>query len=259
MQIDIVTVVAQIFNFALLVWLLNKFLYKPIVNVISARENAVRERLEKAEQLQEEARRQLAAYTAQRAELESTREQWLKEAREEARRVRENLLEQAAADAEAERRRLMQQLETEKRELAEAFQESVIRAAGGVARRLLRDMTGGDAGDGVIAALERRLQDRPELLARAKPPVTVRLSFGPTASQAARVRALVARALGRELADDDVIVEHDDSLILGVEVHYDGTLLAWNARDYVAAWEEDAARLAAGAGRDGGEGHPVRS
>lgn len=254
MEIDIVTVVAQIFNFALLVWLLNRFLYRPIVNVISARENAVKERLEQAESLKEEARRQLAAYEAQRKELETAREQFLKEAREEARRVREGLLEQAAVDAESERRRFVEQLAAEKRELVEALQESIIRQAGAVARQLLRDMGGRDLGDGVIAALERRLEEQHDLLSGVEPPVTVRVSFEPTPVQAARLRRLLGEAVGRELADDDVAVVRDDSLVLGVEIHCDDTMVAWNARDYVAAWEEDAARIAAdGAGDGGGE------
>lgn len=251
MEIDIVTVVAQIFNFALLVWLLNRFLYRPIVNVISARENAVKKRLEKAETLQAEARSQLAAYQAQRKELENSREQLLKEAREEARLVRDRLLQQAEADAEQERRRLREQLAVEKRELAETVQESIVKQAGEVARRLLQEMGGRDIGDGVLAALERRLAEQPGLLVEVEPPMTVRLSFEPTPEQAARVRNMLGAAMGAEPSDDDVDIVYDETLLLGAEVHYDGTVLTWHARDYIDAWEEEAVRLAAG--EDGGE------
>lgn len=255
MEIDLVTVAAQIFNFALLVWLLNRFLYRPIVNVISARENAVKERLQEAERLQEEARRQLAAYEAQREELDETRERYLKEAREEARRVRSDLLQQAEAEAENERRRLQEQLAAEKRELAESLQESIIRQAGDVARRLLRDMGGRDIGDGVIAALGRKMAENEELLTKIELPVTVRLSFEPTPEQADRVRTMIGQTLNMDLSEDDVQVVHDETLLLGAEVHYDGTVLTWHARHYVNGWEEEAVRLAAG--EDGGERHAI--
>lgn len=246
MEIDITIVAAQIVNFALLVWLLNRLLYRPIVNVISARENAVKQRLQHAESLQDEARRELAAYQAQRTELDRAREQMLKEAREEARRVREGLLQQAQDDAEHARRRLKEQLAAETAELAQSVQEGIIRQAGAVTERLLQDMGGRTMGDGVIAALERRLQKQPSLLVGVEPPLTVRLSFEPTAEQAAQVRAMLERAIGTELNDEAVAVVYDGSLLLGAEVHYDGTVLAWHARDYVSSWEQDAVKLLAG-------------
>lgn len=246
MEIDITIVAAQIFNFAVLVWLLNRFLYRPIVNVISAREDAVKRRLQQAESLQDEARRELAAYQARRAELEQAREQLLKDAREEARRVRDGLLQQAAADADNERLRLMEQLAADKRELEQSVQEGIIKQAGAVVERLLRDMGGRSIGDGVIEALSRRVQEQPALLVAVTLPVTVRLSFEPTAQQIARVRTMLAEALGKPLTDDDVQVVYDESLLLGAEVHYDGTVLAWHARDFVSSWEEDAVNLVAG-------------
>jgi len=251
LQIDPLTVAAQIFNFGLLVWLLNRFLYKPIVNVIAAREQAIKERIEQAEALKAEAEQQRLAYERQRAELESAREQYLREAREEARRLREQLLEQAAAEAEEERKRWLEQLAAEQRELSARVQEGIIRQAGAVARKLLREMSGAELGDGVITALAARLEEHAERLAQAQPPVTVRLSFAPSPEQAERIRSVLGRLMNRELGEDDVKVVHDESLLLGAEVQLEDVALAWTARDFVAAWEEDAAEMMAAPG--GGE------
>ncbi len=251
MQIGLVTVVAQIFNFGLLVWLLNRFLYKPIVNVIAAREEAVKQKIAEAESLQEKAGTELAAYERQRRELESAREQYLKEAREEAQRVREQLVAQAEAEAEDARKRLLEQLAVEQRELTEAIQEGIIQQAGAVARRLLVDMGGSDVGDGVITALERRLEERPELLANAQLPVTVRVSFVPNEEHVERVRSMLGRRIGAELGEEDVVVVHDESLLLGAEVQFDGTVLTWHAKDYVDRWEREAAAIVAG--KSGGD------
>ena len=43
MLIDWFTVVAQIANFAILVWLLKRFLYRPVLDAMAAREKRVRE------------------------------------------------------------------------------------------------------------------------------------------------------------------------------------------------------------------------
>ena len=48
MQIDWFTVVAQIVNFLILVWLLKKFLYGPIIRAMDDRERRIASRLEEA-------------------------------------------------------------------------------------------------------------------------------------------------------------------------------------------------------------------
>ena len=45
MQIDWLTVAAQIVNFLVLVWLLQRFLYRPIVSAMAERENRIETRL----------------------------------------------------------------------------------------------------------------------------------------------------------------------------------------------------------------------
>ncbi|MEO6949003.1 MAG: hypothetical protein ABI123_05190, partial [Ginsengibacter sp.] len=49
MKIDWFTVIAQVINFLILVWLLKKFLYKPILNAINEREKKIRDQLKDAD------------------------------------------------------------------------------------------------------------------------------------------------------------------------------------------------------------------
>ena len=50
MQIDWVTVIAQIINFLVLVFLLKRFLYVPIINAMDRRQQAIATSLEEAQQ-----------------------------------------------------------------------------------------------------------------------------------------------------------------------------------------------------------------
>ena len=52
MSIDWVTVLAQIANFLVLLWLLKRFLYRPILNGIDAREAAIAQRISDADAAQ---------------------------------------------------------------------------------------------------------------------------------------------------------------------------------------------------------------
>ena len=59
MLIDWFTVIAQIVNFLVLVYLLKRFLYKPIIKAMDGREQRIAGRLEEADKREEEARQEL--------------------------------------------------------------------------------------------------------------------------------------------------------------------------------------------------------
>ena len=71
MSIDWVTVLAQIANFLVLLWLLKRFLYRPILDGIDAREAEIAKRMAAAEQAQQAAKEAESQYVKQRAQLVS--------------------------------------------------------------------------------------------------------------------------------------------------------------------------------------------
>ena len=87
MQIDWLTVAAQIVNFLVLVWLLQRFLYKPITNAMRRREERIEERLSEAKSARTEAEEEAEALRRKKAELEDSKEEILDAARERSRRV----------------------------------------------------------------------------------------------------------------------------------------------------------------------------
>ena len=58
MEVDWFTVIAQILNFLVLVWLLKRFLYKPVLNAIDEREKKIASELEDAAIHKAEARKE---------------------------------------------------------------------------------------------------------------------------------------------------------------------------------------------------------
>src|SRR6478672_8833405 len=57
MEINWFTVIAQVINFLILVWLLKRFLYKPVLDAIDAREKKIVARLEDAKNRKDEAKK----------------------------------------------------------------------------------------------------------------------------------------------------------------------------------------------------------
>lgn len=67
-SIDWTTLLIQLFNFLLLVFILTKLLYKPIFNVLEKRHEYIKESLLSADKDREDARKLLEEYKAQLAE-----------------------------------------------------------------------------------------------------------------------------------------------------------------------------------------------
>lgn len=103
MSIDWITVAAQIANFLVLVWLLKRFLYRPILDGIDAREAEITERMQTAMRAKEKADAAETAFRDQLSALQFKQSEMTDTAREKAEQQRDALLAEAHDRLEQER------------------------------------------------------------------------------------------------------------------------------------------------------------
>ena len=72
MQIDWITFVAQIFNLFILVWILKRFLYQPILDVIEKRKNEINEKIDSATSLQRQAESEFQSLKSEKEDFEKS-------------------------------------------------------------------------------------------------------------------------------------------------------------------------------------------
>ncbi|MGO9006664.1 MAG: hypothetical protein ACLQIQ_00340 [Beijerinckiaceae bacterium] len=99
MRFDWWTLALQTINFAVLVWLLHRFLYKPVLRMIDARKAEIQKQYDAAKTAEDEAEACLASIEAERAGIEAEREAVLKAAA--ARAVEASNARRAEAEREA--------------------------------------------------------------------------------------------------------------------------------------------------------------
>jgi F-type H+-transporting ATPase subunit b len=132
------SLIIQAVNFILLLFVLHRFLYKPLLAKMEERAGAIKKSLDEAQAARAEATRQqeenAARLKAAYAEAAAIREQALKEAADEQRRLVEaaraesqRMLETAKAQMEADVRRAREELRREVGDLAVAVAEKLIR------------------------------------------------------------------------------------------------------------------------------------
>src|ERR1700688_2445173 len=101
MLIDWFTVGAQALNFIILVWLLKRFLYKPILDAIDAREKRIATELADADAKKSEAQKERDEFQHKNEAFDQQRAALLSKATEEAKAERQRLLDEARQAAEA--------------------------------------------------------------------------------------------------------------------------------------------------------------
>src|ERR1700685_4022377 len=99
MPIDWFTVIAQLINFLILVYLLKRFLYKPILHAIDEREKGIAAQLAEAEAKKAEAQRERDDFQHKNELFDQERAALLQQAREAAGAERQRLLDEARKDA----------------------------------------------------------------------------------------------------------------------------------------------------------------
>lgn len=87
-------------NFLVLLAVLRRFLFGPVANLLAARTDEVKQRLDSAQESEEQARRHEQELESRLASIQDEARHRIQEAVEEARVARERLLQEARADAE---------------------------------------------------------------------------------------------------------------------------------------------------------------
>lgn len=161
MQIDWFTVVAQIINFVVLVLLLRRFLYGPIIRAMDAREAKIRERLDEAARVRAEAEEAREHYRRQLREVEERREEMMAQVEQDVRQRRQELIVEAREGVETLHRRWLHGLQREREAFAHELRQRLAEQAIMVARQALRELAGEELEERMVEVFAAHGRDEP--------------------------------------------------------------------------------------------------
>ncbi|QYX55965.1 F0F1 ATP synthase subunit B [Roseovarius sp. SCSIO 43702] len=248
MSIDWITVAAQIVNFLVLVWLLKRFLYSPILDGIDARERQITERMAEAGRIRAEAEAAQAEHRAEIARLKAGREGVLEEVRAEAEAERDALLAATRARLEREQAALEQARADEARRFAADLELRGVSALLALLRKALRDLSGETLEQRIVARAAERLRDMAGDLADAagdSPEAVI-------TTQAALPDDLqrdLTRRITQAMPGTSVVFRTDPDQSPGLNLRVGGAQLGWTADSYVNGLQRILADARHGGGR----------
>lgn len=246
MRIDWTTLALQLINFAILVGLLQRFLYRPILKAIDARRQAGDLRYAEAQRVAETAQRQLADIEAQKAGVAAQCAAVLADAREQARQLLETRRADAERDSEVLLEETRQTLGRERESLLAEARHTALDLAAQMARRVLAEIPESLRSEGWLERIDEHLKSLPEreraaLVGELVGGETLRVvSASPTSSGAAeRWRARLRETLGSNIA---VTFETNAGLIGGAQLCFPHSALNFSVEGAVSALQEEAAQ-----------------
>jgi len=243
MLIDWFTVGAQALNFLILVWLLKRFLYKPILRAIDAREKRVATELANADKKKAEAQKERDEFQHKNEELDQQRAALLSKATNEAQTERQRLLDEARKAAAVLSSKLQETSRNEEHALHQAVRRRTQQEVFAIARKALMDLATTSLEERLGEVFTRRLREMDgeakaglaEALKTGSAPALVRSAFDLPAEQRAAIQNALNETFSAEIR---VRFETAPDLVSGIELTTNGQKVAWSIADYLASLEK---------------------
>ncbi len=238
MGIDWITFAAQLVNLAILVVLLYRFLFKPLLSAIDAREAHIAGEIKSAEDMAAEAEKRLEELNRKHREIDASRQNILDQAHRVSENMRLRLEREIQDDIMEKRRRLGEELEQERHAMEAELRDAVVSNFTRLARKAFRELADTAFEAQITEVLKRRFAALPEeeklrLMPKGEeiPSVTVRTSLELDFADQEELSVLLNGTLN--LSQAPILFETDPKLLGGIEISVNGNVLAWNLEEYL--------------------------
>lgn len=244
MQINWFTVIAQIVNFIILVWLLKRFLYKPILKAIDEREEKIAAKIEDAEAIDAKAKREQAEFQKKNEKFDKEKKGLMEKAVAETIKEKEKLLEAARDEATELRTKLDKSLkeiqENLNRDIVQKTQHEVF----AIARKTLADLASLSLEEQSANIFIKRLNDLKkeekqqfiDAFKSGSEPILLQSAFDLPAKQQTDIKSTVNEILG---VKTQFQFKTSPEIISGIELTSNGYKLAWSISEYLNSLQKD--------------------
>ena len=241
MNFDWSTFLLEILNFFILLWLLQRFLYRPVLEVIQTRQRNIQATLEDARRLEAEALATRGALDARIGDWEAEKARAQARLEEDIAAERQRLLKALDEDLAEAKARQTAHDEHERREVLQAMERQALDSGGRFVSRLLQRLGSPQLEDALVAAALDDLDRLPAaeieklkaaLAANGLEVVSVfPLSDGRRQALEARLGQLAGQAV-------HPVYRQEPALLSGLCIHVGSWVLAANLRDELKFFRE---------------------
>jgi len=243
MLIDSFTVIAQIINFLILIYLLKRFLFNRIIQIMDEREKQITDQMQDAKTAKETAQKELDEQQRIREELQAKWNEMLAQAKKDARKKREELVKDARSKIDEEqknwREAILKQRTAFLRDLRHLSCEQVCQ----MSRKVLSDLADEKLENQLIENFLIQLgkltkeekNDFIRFINKDERKIWVDSSFQLTGEKESEIRKILEKIIGDKV---EINFKVSPKLICGIETRTEGKKISWNIENYLDGLEE---------------------
>jgi F-type H+-transporting ATPase subunit b len=241
--IDWFTIIAQIFNFIVLVLLLRKFLYRPILKVMQEREDLIRNQLAEAEEKQQKAQEQISLYQKKNQNWEQEHQELLQEAKHEIENTHKKMMVKVRKEIEEHQTQWQQAIDREKKEFLDSLSKKISQQTFIAVRRVLNELADVELEAHISKVFIDRLRNMEQnqleeyraAVEKSDEAVLVRSAFNLPQQTREEIEAVAGKQF---LNSKAVNFEVDPDLVCGIELRAAGYKLVWSLSEYLEQLED---------------------
>lgn len=253
MGIDWFTCIAQIFNLILLLFLLRKFLYLPVLKAVEARQRLIREELKKAEDSRLKADKAEKMCLAKAQEIESGKQQILANVRQAADKLAADLQEKAENQYHQEKANWKKRLQNERQSFDAELQKFIVEQFNNFAAKAISQMADHELNELIIGRFIAEIENSPQKEKtkwnadfKGRKQVTIQTAFALSSVLKERLENTLHRVCGLD-KNAKFIYELNPEIIAGVVLQSGERIIQWNLfaylQDFKQTMEKEVSRL----------------
>ena len=236
MELSWSTFVLELINFLVLVWILKRFLYKPILEVIAQRKAGIEKVRAEAEDLHASAEQLRQHYEGRLAAWNRERQQARDDLKRELEAERSRGIEECRRELEEEREKAQAVEASRQADALALVQHTALTQGASFASRLLTAGAGADTQAGLVELVIADLPQLPEervaairnSLAQTPGDIVVTSAFALTGDQRGRLEQALSMIIGTATPPR---FELDSKLLAGVRINAGSWILGCNLKD----------------------------
>ncbi len=246
MKIDWFTVIAQVINFLVLVWLLKKYLYKPILNAIDEREKKIAAQIKDANDKKAAAIKEQADFKKRNDDFDAQKKSLEDKAVADANTQRDKLMEDAKNEANTLRANLEKAIKEKQESDALASAAKTQQQVFAITKKALKEMASSSLEEQSVNTFVKRLHElnddeKQKFITAFKSnanTILVRSAFDLPAKQQGEIHDAVNILLS---ADAQLQFKTAPAIISGIELSTNGYKLDWSFAEYLQSLQNSLA------------------
>ena len=245
MGIDWVTFFAQIVNLIVLVLLLKKFLYKPILNAVDKRQAEILNRVNGAKKAELEAMAQLKEYEQKLLDFEMEKKSLFLDAKKNADSFKEKQLADISKEMTQQREKLQINLDKEKEILSSEIRNLIVQDFSLMANKIMTELSAQSPLDQTLVLFNKKIDSLSEQqsekikqILKKQNIITVFSSNTLNQKQQDKLTEKIQKTFSLT-KKHQVIFNQEPALILGFEMHIGDLGMEWNLKNYLDTFQNN--------------------